>query len=72
MGSVWHNMYVNEKQLPAKNTSRQLTTVRAQKHVKTFNHQTLYFLNTKSQANVHLGCQTQGPESRGEVTEQRY
>lgn len=40
-----------------KNTSRQLTRVRAQMHVKKFNHQPLCFLKTESQVSLHLGCQ---------------
>lgn len=46
ISTIWHNMYAKEKQLPAKNKSRQLTTVRAQMRVKVFNHQPLCFLKT--------------------------
>lgn len=55
--SIWHNRYANKKQLPEKNTSRQLTAVCAQMPEKKFNHRPLRFLKSQSQVRMHLGCQ---------------
>lgn len=66
IGRTQHNLYANDKQLPAKNKSRQLTTgVRAQMPVTKLNHQPFRCLRAHSQVRVHPGCQLEP----GEATE---